>query len=96
MLFGKHVNKYYKKYFWYFFFGFLFLVFVDYIQLFIPQITGDIVDAVINAVNGNPNPNLPSIGLNNYDFLVQETLWIVLVGLGMFAGRSAWRICIFG
>ena len=96
MLFGKHVNKYYKKYFWYFFFGFLFLVFVDYIQLFIPQITGDIVDAVINAVNGNPNPNLPSIGLNNYDFLIQETLWIVLVGLGMFAGRSAWRICIFG
>ena len=96
MLFGKHVNKYYKKYFWYFFFGFIFLVFVDYIQLFLPQITGDIVDAVINAQGSTPNTNLPMIGGGNYDFLIKETIWIFLVGLGMFVGRLMWRICIFG
>jgi ATP-binding cassette subfamily B protein len=96
MLFGKHVNKYYKKYFLYFFFGLLFLIFVDYIQLFIPQITGKIVDAVINGVSSTPNLLEPMINLENLDYLLREVIFILLVGLGMFVGRYIWRICILG
>ena len=48
MIFGKHVNKFYKKYFWYFFFGILFLIFVDVIQVFIPKLSGNIADNVID------------------------------------------------
>ena len=46
MLFGKHVNKFYKKYFFYFFFGILTLIAVDYIQLLIPELIGNVVDGV--------------------------------------------------
>ena len=50
MVFGKHVNKFYKKYFWYFFFGILTLIFVDYIQVFVSQIIVIIVVGVNNGV----------------------------------------------
>ena len=86
MIFGKHVNKFYKKYFWYFFFGILSLIFVDYIQLFIPQITGSIVDSVTDG----------GISIGNYKFLIKEVILIALVGVGMFIGRFVWRRCIFG
>jgi len=86
MVFGKHVNKYYKKYFWYFFFGIITLIFIDYIQLFLPQITGNIVDGVTNQ----------DITNGNWKFLINEVLYILLIGFGMFIGRFVWRICIFG
>ena len=96
MLFGKHVNKYYKKYFFYFFFGLLFLIAVDYIQIFIPNITKNIVNAVINGVNPNPDTTKPIINAQNLDYLLQQALFILLVGVGMFFGRFMWRICLFG
>ena len=43
MLFGKHVNKYYGKYWYFFLIGILSLIAVDYIQTFIPQFLGEIV-----------------------------------------------------
>ncbi len=86
MIFGKHVNKFYKKYFWYFFFGIITLLAVDYIQLFIPEITGRIVDEVFDGPISN----------GNWRVLLKETLLIGLVGAGMFVGRFLWRICIFG
>ena len=46
MLFGKYINKYYKKY-WYLLLGVILVaVFVDVIQLFVPQIIGSIVKAM--------------------------------------------------
>lgn len=86
MVFGKHINKYYKKYFWYFFFGILTLIFVDYIQTFIPEITGRIVNEI---VDGN-------ISESNLTLLLTEVFYIGLIGAGMFVGRFLWRICIFG
>lgn len=86
MLFGKHVNKYYKQYFWQFFFGILALIFVDVIQTFIPQIVGRIIDEVAN--NG--------IGVENYKPIIILSLYIVAIGVGMFVGRYVWRICILG
>lgn len=86
MVFGKHINKFYKKYFWYFFIGILTLIFVDYIQTFIPEITGRIVNEIIDN----------KITETNLSILLKEVLYIGLIGAGMFVGRFLWRICIFG
>lgn len=86
MVFGKYVNKFYKKYFWHFFFGILTVIFVDYIQLLIPAITGRIIDSITNG----------GISEGNWQFLIEQIIYIALVGLGMFVGRFLWRICIFG
>lgn len=86
MVFGKYVNKFYKKYFWHFFFAILTVIFVDYIQLFIPAITGRIIDSITNG----------GISEGNWQFLIEQIIYIALVGLGMFVGRFLWRICIFG
>lgn len=86
MVFGKYVNKFYKKYFWHFFFGILTVIFVDYIQLFIPAITGRIIDSITNG----------GISEGNWQFLIEQIIYIALVGLGMFVARFLWRICIFG
>lgn len=86
MVFGKYVNKFYKKYFWHFFFGILTVIFVDYIQLFIPAITGRIIDSITNG----------GISEGNWQFLIEQIIYIALVGLGMFVSRFLWRICIFG
>ena len=86
MIFGKYLNKFYKKYFWHFFFGIITLIFVDYIQLFIPEIVGNIVGSVKNG----------GINIDNYEFLITHVIYIAVIGLGMFIGRHLWRICIFG
>ncbi len=49
MIFGKHINQYYKKY-WYLFLGvFLSDAFVDIIQLMIPLIIGNVISAYSNS-----------------------------------------------
>lgn len=84
MLFGKHVNKYYLKYFWYFFFGILALIVVDYVQLLVPEEIGNIVD---NVQNGG----ISSV----FDWkLMKSILTIFLVAVSMFIGRFVWRRCI--
>lgn len=92
MIFGKHVNKFYKKYFWYFFFGILFLIFVDVIQVFIPKLSGNIADNVINKNLAGTIFGIES----NYANLIKDILLIFLIGIGMFIGRYCWRILIFG
>ena len=96
MLFGKHVNKFYKKYFWYFFWGILFLLFVDIIQIFIPIIIGNIVGAITNGISSTIDYSKPFINTSNYKFLIEEAIWIAMIGFGMFIGRLSWRICILG
>ena len=86
MLFGKHVNKFYKKYFWYFFFGIIAVITVDYIQFFIPEIIGQIIDDLENGV----------VTINSFEPLIRNVFYILIVGVGLFIGRFIWRICIFG
>ena len=38
MLFGKYVNRFYKKYFWNFFIGIVFLILIDIVQLYVPEL----------------------------------------------------------
>lgn len=46
MLFGKHINEYYLKYGIVLLTGIVALLLVDYFQLKIPDIVGDIVDGL--------------------------------------------------
>lgn len=84
MLFGKHVNKYYLKYFWYFFFGILALILVDYIQLLVPEEIGNIVENINNG-------SIKSIS----DWVFLKSILIIFgVAICMFVGRFIWRRCI--
>lgn len=84
MLFGKHINKYYLKYWYFFLGGILALLAVDYFQLIIPEIYGNI----INGLDGK----IPF----NKEILVDYIIEMFIVMAVMVAGRFLWRICIFG
>ena len=86
MLFGKHVNKYYLKYFWYFFFGIGFLILVDWVQLKVPETIGNLSTAIEKGQVTSFN-----------DKIVIESLWTIFgVAVCMFIGRFVWRRCILG
>lgn len=91
MIFGKHINIYYIKYFLFFFFGLVALLAVNWFQLEIPRICGEILDGIADEAVGNPDSlfNNPS-GI--------QRLMIELAGIAaiMFIGRFMWRYCIFG
>ena len=84
MITGKYINKYYKKYWYMFLLGVLVLIAVDWIQLYIPQFTGDVVDRLADGIVSEEDVSAISI----------EVLWILLIAAGMFVGRILWRIAI--
>ena len=86
MLFWKHVNKYYLKYFWHFFFGILALIIVDYAQILVPQEIANIGEAISNG----EITSLASIAF------IKPISIIFIVAATMFIGRFAWRRCILG
>lgn len=86
MLFGKHINKYYLKYFWYFFFGIIALVAVDYVQLLIPE-------QIANIVDGFDNNEITSL---NSPIFIKAIIIIFIVAIIMFVGRFVWRRAILG
>ncbi len=88
MLFGKYVNKYYKKYFWFFFIGFIALLAVDIFQLMIPEICGNIIDGV-KETGENSLFNKPEL-------MTQYMIQLGCIAFIMFAGRFGWRYCVFG
>ncbi len=84
MLFGKYINKYYLKYGIFFLIGIAVLVFVDIIQLLIPQYLGTIVDE-LNGTGADVN----------YELITRVVMYVIFVAAGMFVGRIIWRITIF-
>ena len=86
MIFGKHINKYYLKYFHILLLGTAALLLVDYFQLKIPEL----YRIVVNALNGN---------VENFDmdFLLDKIcLPMLFIILMLVIGRFSWRICFFG
>ena len=83
MLFGKHVNKFYIRYGLFFLLGIAALVVVDYYQLEIPNVIGNIID-------GLDQKTITTDGLK--DFILK----LLMIAAIMFAGRFVWRLCIFG
>lgn len=84
MVFGKAINKYYAKYWYLFFLGILGLIVVDYAQLMIPEIMGDLVD----AIKLDPNSVLTWAGLK------KPVLTILFIGVAIFFGRFLWRLTL--
>ncbi len=64
--------------------GVLVLIAVDWIQLYIPQFTGDIVDRLSDNLASEEDISAITI----------EVIWILVIGLGMFIGRIVWRVAI--
>ncbi len=85
MIFGKHINKYYLKHLPLYLLGTLALVLVDYFQLIVPKLYGN----VINGMNG--------ADWFTMDYLVNE-ICLPMVGIvvAIVVGRFLWRICFFG
>lgn len=84
MLFGKYINKYYLKYWLYFLIGVIMLLVVDYLQLFIPEFLGTIIDFFENGSVSGHEQEISKI-----------IVYVLLVAIGMFLGRVIWRLTIF-
>lgn len=86
MLFGKHINKFYSKYWWLFLIGVIGFVAVDYFQTLIPEYLGDLVDLFENA---------QSVSAIDRTRLKEIIIGVIVVGVVMFVGRIVWRLSIF-
>ncbi len=83
MLFGKHINKHYKRYGILLLLGIATLIAVDYISIFIPRLFGEIVD------------KLKSDSITTSIFQKFIVDFLTLVGL-MTIGRVMWRFFLMG
>lgn len=86
MLLGKHINKFYLKYWWLFLLGVIGFVAVDYFQTLIPEYLGNLVDLFDNA------ENVSTIDMSK---LKEIIIGVIIVGVVMFVGRIIWRLSIF-
>jgi ATP-binding cassette, subfamily B, multidrug efflux pump len=75
--------KYLKKYKWKYALGILTLFLVDFLNLYIPQFTGEITDGLTNK----------TLSMNGLLIGVSQ---ILLVGALLAVGRFGWRFFIFG
>ena len=82
MLFGKYINKYYKKYWPFFLLGIIALIVVDVAQTFIPRFLGRIIDEDNQLI-----ADLSKLG--------EIVGGIMIAALVMFVGRAIWRLSIF-
>lgn len=93
MLFGKHINRYYLKYFFLILFGCVSLLLVDYFQLIVPELYREVINGMntgFGTVNGTPVPF-------DMDFLLNQICRpLIIVILVMVTGRFLWRVCLFG
>ena len=93
MIFGKHINAYYRKYALYLLTGLLALFAVDYLQLLIPGI----YRTVINGMNQG---YILEGGVNvafDMDYLLDKICMpMVYIVLAIVLGRFTWRTTIFG
>lgn len=91
MIFGKYVNKYYLKYWFFFILGFIALLAVNWFQLEIPRICGQILDGIGDEARNDPN----SI-FNNPEQINDLMMYLGIIAIIMFSGRFLWRYSIFG
>lgn len=85
MLFGKYINQYYKRFALFFILGIVALIAVDWLQLYIPELLGEIVglfskdyveETILNEV-------------------LSITSKVLFLAIGMFIGRVVWRLTLF-
>ena len=92
MIFGKHINRYYRRFFHLLVFGLLSLIMVDYLQLEIPAMYQLVINGINNGevlVDGQMVPF-------DLQFLVRHICTPMLVIILLIVlGRFLWRVCFF-
>lgn len=91
MLFGRHVNRYYLRYLHFFLLGLVALIAVDWFQLEIPRICGEILDGLSDTVKDNPDSLF-----HHPEQMKQLMLYLGIIACIMFGGRFLWRYSILG
>lgn len=93
MIFGKHINQYYKKYGVRLFIGMIALLAVDYLQLFIPNLYQKVINGMNEGYIMADGVQVPF----DMDFLIQRICMpMVAIILAIVVGRFLWRVAIFG
>ena len=93
MIFGKHINKYYFKYAHLLILGILALLFVDLLQLEIPELYRMVINGIEYGQVEFEGENLPF----DMTFLVEKVCAPMLyIVLAMVFCRFLWRVCLFG
>lgn len=87
MLFGKYINKYYKKYWYLFLISIVALIFIDYCQLYVPEFVGEIVD----FFNGDKIDS----DIADQEVILNIIINVLLVAVAMFVGRIIYRYTLF-
>ena len=94
MIFGKHINKYYFKYAHMLLLGILALLFVDMLQLEIPELYRMIINGLdYGEVVMESGEVLPFDMTFLVEHICRPMLYIVLA---MVFCRFLWRVCLFG
>lgn len=71
------LNKYFWKYRWHFMLGFIFVVLTNYFRILAPQMTGFVVNTVVQSIKA-PGTNSNTVDIKksekNYDFIVRGAI----------------------
>ena len=70
------LNKYFWKYRWLFFLGFFFVILTNYFRILSPQLTGYVVNTVVQSINSKGQAASHDINHANanYDMLVKVVI----------------------
>ena len=93
MIFGKHINVYYRKYALYLLTGLLALFAVDYLQLLIPGIYRTVINGMNQGYILENGVQVPF----DMDYLLDKICMpMVYIVIAIVVGRFTWRVTIFG
>ena len=93
MIFGKHINRYYRKYALWLIAGLASLVLVDFLQLEIPKLYRTIINGMNMGYVVVDGVQMPF----DMDYVLDGVCMPMLkIILAMIFGRFMWRICFFG
>ena len=100
MIFGKYINKYYKKYWYFFVLTILFDVTVDVVQLLLPRITGFILKGINDAPDAFMKDGISTVVINGvettFPFYASSfshaMISLAVITLIIVFGRVGWRL----
>jgi ATP-binding cassette subfamily B protein len=92
------LNKYFWKYRWHFMLGFVFVVLTNYFRILAPQLTGYVVNTVVQSVKSSNSSEIDiKKSEKNYDFVVRKLISTFDDSTGnkiLFAGITLFIIAI--
>ncbi len=95
MIFGSHINKYYKKYWYLFVIGTICLLVVDFVQLLVPLLVGE----MITALDPTTFDAFATMAIRWDGSWFEMTLGYVctaifIIGILITLGRIGWRLTV--